>query len=132
MISAQTLLAFVARENRFTPRIKCGAGFFRIMLQASQFCIFRPRIRLNSAALAAISRLRRDKNAGADILFAALGDLLRCFAVRISDRVGNEVGVEHITGKICTPEAAPDRRHPVPPTRAARDRHDRGAGACIS
>jgi len=25
-------LAFVARENRYTPRIKCGAGFFRIML----------------------------------------------------------------------------------------------------
>jgi len=33
MISAQTPLAFVARENRYTPRIKCGAGFFRIMLQ---------------------------------------------------------------------------------------------------
>jgi len=33
MISAQTLLAFVARENRYTPRIKCGAGFFRIMLE---------------------------------------------------------------------------------------------------
>jgi hypothetical protein len=32
MISAQTPLAFVARENRYTPRIKCGAGFFRIML----------------------------------------------------------------------------------------------------
>ena len=31
MISAQTRSAFVARENRFTPRIKCGAGFFRIM-----------------------------------------------------------------------------------------------------
>jgi hypothetical protein len=27
--------AFVARENRFSPRIKCGAGFFRIMLQWS-------------------------------------------------------------------------------------------------
>jgi hypothetical protein len=31
MISAQTRSAFVARENRCTPRIKCGAGFFRIM-----------------------------------------------------------------------------------------------------
>ena len=33
MISAQTRSAFVARENRFTPRIKCGAGFLRIMPQ---------------------------------------------------------------------------------------------------
>jgi hypothetical protein len=32
MISAQTRSAFVARENRYPPRIKCGAGFFRIML----------------------------------------------------------------------------------------------------
>jgi hypothetical protein len=33
MISAQTRSAFVARENRSPPRIKCGAGFFRIMLR---------------------------------------------------------------------------------------------------
>jgi hypothetical protein len=33
MISAQTPLAFVARKSRYTPRIKCGAGFFRIMLE---------------------------------------------------------------------------------------------------
>jgi hypothetical protein len=31
MISAQTRPAFVVRENRYAPRIKCGAGFFRIM-----------------------------------------------------------------------------------------------------
>jgi hypothetical protein len=30
MIPAQTRSAFVARENRCTPRIKCGAGFSRI------------------------------------------------------------------------------------------------------
>ena len=34
MISAQTRSAFVARENRYPPRIKCGAGFFRILLLA--------------------------------------------------------------------------------------------------
>jgi hypothetical protein len=30
-ITAQTRSAFVARENRCPPRIKCGAGFLRIM-----------------------------------------------------------------------------------------------------
>jgi hypothetical protein len=30
--SPRKRFAFVARENRYPPRIKCGAGFFRIML----------------------------------------------------------------------------------------------------
>jgi hypothetical protein len=32
LISAQTRSAFAAREKRYPPRIKCGAGFFRVTL----------------------------------------------------------------------------------------------------
>jgi hypothetical protein len=51
MISAQTHFAFVARENRFTPRIKCGAGFFRIMLRRQIEALERLHANMSAACL---------------------------------------------------------------------------------
>jgi len=36
MVEVYLYLSMIFSENRCPPRIKCGAGFFRIMLDAQQ------------------------------------------------------------------------------------------------